>query len=114
MPGGRAAIFLAGPVSAFVDTPAERLAKSLIIAAIMSIQDGQHPRVMQDLLKSYVPRSGAPVGATRPRPCRGRSRRRRRNRQCRQSLKAEHHPKRRIRHEPEVLERMLEVGGLGR
>lgn len=67
MPGGRAAIFLAGPVSAFVDTPAERLAKSLIIAAIMSIQDGQHPRVMQDLLKSYVPRSGAPVGATRPR-----------------------------------------------
>ncbi len=29
----------------------ERLAKSLIIDAVMSIQDGQHPRVMQDLLE---------------------------------------------------------------
>lgn len=36
---------------------AERLAKSLIIDAVMSIQDGQHPRVMQDLLKNYLPKS---------------------------------------------------------
>jgi chemotaxis protein MotA len=35
----------------------ERLAKSLIIDAIISIQDGQHPRVMQDLLKNYLPKS---------------------------------------------------------
>jgi len=35
----------------------ERLSKSLIIDAIMSIQDGQHPRVMQDLLKNYLPKS---------------------------------------------------------
>lgn len=35
----------------------ERLAKSLIIDAVMSIQDGQHPRVMQDLLKNYLPQS---------------------------------------------------------
>lgn len=35
----------------------ERLAKSLIIDAVMSIQDGQHPRVMQDLLKNYLPKS---------------------------------------------------------
>jgi hypothetical protein len=32
----------------------ERLAKSLIIDAVMSIQDGQHPRVMQDLLNSMT------------------------------------------------------------
>jgi hypothetical protein len=68
MPGGRAAIFLGGSVIAFVDAPEERLAKPLIIAAIMSIQDGQHPRVMQDLLKIYLSRSGAPVGATRRGP----------------------------------------------
>jgi chemotaxis protein MotA len=35
----------------------ERLAKSLIIDAVMSIQDGQHPRVMTDLLKNYLPKS---------------------------------------------------------
>jgi chemotaxis protein MotA len=35
----------------------ERLTKSLIIDAIMSIQDGQHPRVMTDLLKNYLPKS---------------------------------------------------------
>jgi chemotaxis protein MotA len=35
----------------------ERLAKSLMIDAVMSIQDGQHPRVMQDLLKNYLPKS---------------------------------------------------------
>jgi chemotaxis protein MotA len=35
----------------------ERLAKSLIIDAVMSIQDGQHPRVMQDILKNYLPKS---------------------------------------------------------
>jgi chemotaxis protein MotA len=35
----------------------ERLAKSLIIDAVMSIQDGQHPRIMQDLLKNYLPQS---------------------------------------------------------
>ena len=35
----------------------ERLAKSLIIDAVMSIQDGQHPRVMQDLLKNYLPKN---------------------------------------------------------
>lgn len=35
----------------------ERLAKSLVIDAVMSIQDGQHPRVMQDLLKNYLPKS---------------------------------------------------------
>jgi chemotaxis protein MotA len=35
----------------------ERLAKSLIIDAVMSIQDGQHPRVMQDLLRNYLPKS---------------------------------------------------------
>jgi chemotaxis protein MotA len=35
----------------------ERLAKSLIIDAVMSIQDGQHPRVMRDLLKNYLPKS---------------------------------------------------------
>jgi chemotaxis protein MotA len=35
----------------------ERLTKSLMIDAVMSIQDGQHPRVMQDLLKNYLPKS---------------------------------------------------------
>jgi chemotaxis protein MotA len=35
----------------------ERLSKSLVIDAVMSIQDGQHPRVMQDLLKNYLPKS---------------------------------------------------------
>jgi chemotaxis protein MotA len=35
----------------------ERLAKSLIIDAVMSIQDGHHPRVMQDLLRNYLPKS---------------------------------------------------------
>jgi chemotaxis protein MotA len=35
----------------------ERLTKSLIIDAVMSIQDGQHPRVMRDLLRNYLPQS---------------------------------------------------------
>lgn len=35
----------------------ERLAKSLIIDAVMAIQDGQNPRVIQDMLKSYLPKS---------------------------------------------------------
>ena len=38
----------------------ERLTKSLIIDAVMGIQDGQHPRVMQDLLKNYLPKSRRP------------------------------------------------------
>jgi chemotaxis protein MotA len=35
----------------------ERLTKSLIIDAVMSIQDGQHPRVMKDILRNYLPKS---------------------------------------------------------
>lgn len=35
----------------------ERLAKSLIIDAVLAIQDGQNPRVIQDMLTSYVPES---------------------------------------------------------
>jgi chemotaxis protein MotA len=35
----------------------ERLAKSLIIDAVMGIQDGQNPRVIQDVLKNYLPKS---------------------------------------------------------
>ena len=35
----------------------ERLAKSLIIDAVMSIQDGQHPRIMKDILRNYLPKS---------------------------------------------------------
>jgi chemotaxis protein MotA len=35
----------------------ERLTKSLIIDAAMSIQAGQHPHVMRDILKTYLPRS---------------------------------------------------------
>jgi chemotaxis protein MotA len=35
----------------------ERLAKSLIIDAVMSIQDGQHPRILRDMLKNYLPKS---------------------------------------------------------
>jgi chemotaxis protein MotA len=35
----------------------ERLVKSLIIDAVMSIQDGQHPRILQDILKNYLPKS---------------------------------------------------------
>ena len=41
----------------------ERLAKSLIIDAVMSIQDGQHPRVMQDLLKNYLPKNRRPTNS---------------------------------------------------
>jgi flagellar motor component MotA len=29
----------------------------LIIDAVMSIQDGQHPRVMKDILRNYLPKS---------------------------------------------------------
>ncbi len=43
----------------------ERLAKSLIIDAVMSIQDGQHPRVMQDLLQNYLPKSQRPENEQR-------------------------------------------------
>lgn len=35
----------------------ERLARSLIIDAVMSIQDGRHPRVLHDILKNYLPQS---------------------------------------------------------
>jgi chemotaxis protein MotA len=35
----------------------EKLAKSLIIDAVLAIQDGQNPRVIKDVLKSYVPES---------------------------------------------------------
>ena len=35
----------------------ERLAKSLIIDAVLGIQAGQNPRVIQDVLKSYLPKS---------------------------------------------------------
>ena len=35
----------------------EQLAKSLIIDAVLAIQDGQNPRVIQDMLTSYVPGS---------------------------------------------------------
>jgi chemotaxis protein MotA len=35
----------------------ERMAKSLIIDAVMGIQDGQNPRIIQDMLKSYLPKS---------------------------------------------------------
>lgn len=33
----------------------ERIQKSLLIDAIMGIQEGQNPRIMQDLLKNYLP-----------------------------------------------------------
>jgi chemotaxis protein MotA len=35
----------------------EKLSKSLIIDAVLAIQDGQNPRVIQDMLKSYLPES---------------------------------------------------------
>jgi chemotaxis protein MotA len=35
----------------------ERLAKSLIIDAVVAIQDGQNPRVIADMLKNYLPTS---------------------------------------------------------
>ena len=35
----------------------EKLAKSLIIDAVLGIQDGQNPRVIQDVLKNYLPKS---------------------------------------------------------
>ena len=35
----------------------ERLAKSLIIDAVVAIQDGQNPRVIGDMLKNYLPKS---------------------------------------------------------
>lgn len=35
----------------------ERMAKSLIIDAVMGIQDGQNPRIIQDMLRSYLPKS---------------------------------------------------------
>jgi chemotaxis protein MotA len=35
----------------------ERLTKSLIIDAVLSIQDGQNPRVIRDMLKNYLPKS---------------------------------------------------------
>jgi chemotaxis protein MotA len=33
----------------------EKLAKSLIIDAVLAIQDGQNPRIIHDMLKSYLP-----------------------------------------------------------
>ncbi len=35
----------------------EKLAKSLIIDAVMGIQEGQNPRVIEDMLKNYLPKS---------------------------------------------------------
>lgn len=35
----------------------ERLAKSLIVDAILGIQDGRNPRVIQDMLTTYLPKS---------------------------------------------------------
>ena len=35
----------------------ERMAKSLIIDAVMGIQEGQNPRVIEDMLKNYLPKS---------------------------------------------------------
>lgn len=35
----------------------EKLAKALIIDAVMGIQDGQNPRVIEDMLKNYLPKS---------------------------------------------------------
>jgi len=35
----------------------ERLVKSLIIDAVVAIQDGQNPRVIGDMLKNYLPKS---------------------------------------------------------
>lgn len=35
----------------------ERLAKSLIIDAVVAIQDGQNPRVIGDMLQNYLPKS---------------------------------------------------------
>ena len=35
----------------------ERLAKSLIIDAVVAIQDGQNPRVIADMLQNYLPKS---------------------------------------------------------
>jgi chemotaxis protein MotA len=35
----------------------EKRAKSLIIDAVLAIQDGQNPRIIQDMLKNYLPTS---------------------------------------------------------
>ena len=35
----------------------EKMAKSLIIDAVMGIQEGQNPRVIEDMLKNYLPKS---------------------------------------------------------
>lgn len=35
----------------------EKLTKALIIDAVMGIQDGQNPRVIEDMLKNYLPKS---------------------------------------------------------
>ena len=35
----------------------EKLVKSLIIDAVVAIQDGQNPRVIGDMLKNYLPKS---------------------------------------------------------
>jgi chemotaxis protein MotA len=34
----------------------EKLVKSLIIDAVVAIQDGQNPRVIGDMLKNYLPK----------------------------------------------------------
>ena len=36
---------------------AERQTKALIIDAVMGIQDGQNPRIIEDMLKNYLPKS---------------------------------------------------------
>jgi len=38
-------------------TTEERLAKALIIDAVLGIQAGQNPRIIQDILKNYLPKS---------------------------------------------------------
>jgi chemotaxis protein MotA len=35
----------------------ERLTKSMIIDAVLSIQDGQNPRIIRDMLRNYLPKS---------------------------------------------------------
>jgi len=42
-----------------------RRAKSLVIDAVMSIQAGQNPRVMHEILKNYLPRSARESGEER-------------------------------------------------
>ncbi len=40
----------------------EKLCKSMVIDALMGIQDGQNPRVIEGLLENYLPASSRPTG----------------------------------------------------